>query len=69
MSETSEITYKCSNIYHPKYEQGIRWNDSDIGIEWPGTEPVLSERDINLPMLHSLNLNQDYFFEEENSDQ
>ena len=69
MSETSEITYKCSDIYHPKYEQGIRWNDSDIGIEWPGTEPVLSEKDINLPMLHSLNLNQDYFFEEENNDQ
>ena len=55
-------------IYHPKYEQGIRWNDSDIGIEWPGTEPVLSERDINLPKLHSLDLNQDYFIEEENSD-
>ena len=68
MSETSEITYKCSEIYHPEYEQGIRWNDSDIGIEWPGTEPVLSERDINLPMLHSLILNQDYFIEEENSD-
>ena len=68
MSETAEIAYKCSDIYHPGDEQGIRWNDSDIGIEWPGTEPVLSKRDINLPMLHSLNLNQDYFFEEENSD-
>jgi len=67
-SEIAEIAYKCSDIYHPEDEQGIRWNDSDIGIEWPGTEPVLSERDINLPMLHSLNLNQDYFFEEENSD-
>jgi len=69
MSETAEIAYKCSDIYHPEDEQGIRWNDSDIGIEWPGTEPVLSERDINLPKLHSLNLNQDYFIEEENSDQ
>lgn len=69
MSEIAEIAYKCSVIYHPEDEQGIRWNDSDIGIEWPGTETVLSDKDINLPMLRSLNLNQDYFFEEENSDQ
>ena len=64
MTQTAEIAYKCSDIYHPEDEQGIRWDDSDIGIEWPGTEPVLSERDINLPILHSLNLNQDFFIEE-----
>ena len=68
MSETAEIAYKCSDIYHPEDEQGIRWNDPDIGIAWPGTEPVLSEKDIKLPMLDSLNHNQDYYFEEGNSD-
>ena len=68
MSETAEIIYKCSDIFHPKDEQGIRWDDPELGIEWPGTEPVLSERDINLPMLHSLNLNRDYYIEEEKSD-
>ena len=67
MSETAEIIYKCSDIFHPKDEQGIRWDDPELGIEWPGIEPVLSERDINLPMLHSLNLNRDYI-EEEKSD-
>ena len=68
MSETAEIAYKCSDIYHPEYEKGIRWDDPKIGIEWPGTKPVLSDRDINLPMLHSLNLNRDNCFEEENAE-
>ena len=54
MSETAEITYKCSEIYHPEDEQGIRWDDPDIGIEWPGLEPVLSEKDSKLPMLNTL---------------
>ena len=68
ISETAEIAYKCSDIYHPEYEQGIRWDDPEIGIEWPGTKPLLSERDINLPMLHSLNLNREYYIEEEKRD-
>ena len=66
MSERADIAYKCSDIYHPDHEEGIRWDDPDIGIEWPGTEPLLSEKDIKLPMLHSLNLNQDYYFENDN---
>ena len=64
MSETAEIAYKCSDIYHPEDEQGIRWDDPDIGIEWPETKPVLSDKDIKLPTLHSLNLNKDYSLEE-----
>ena len=35
MSETAEIFYKCSEIYHPEDEQGILWNDPDIGVQWP----------------------------------
>ena len=48
MSETAEIIYKCSKIYHPEDEQGIRWNDSDIAIEWPTIDPILSDRDSKL---------------------
>ena len=53
MSETAEITYKCSEIYHPEDEQGIRWDDPEIGIEWPGTDPLLSNRDHNLCYLNN----------------
>lgn len=42
----SEIVYRCSDYYAPKTEGALRWNDPDIGIEWPLTvEPVLSEKD------------------------
>ena len=51
MSDTAEISYKCSEIYHPEYEQGIIWNDRDIGIDWPGKNPLLSAKDQSLPLL------------------
>ena len=54
MSETVEISYKCSEIYHPEDEQGIIWNDPEIGIDWPGLDPILSEKDQTLPLLRNL---------------
>ena len=48
MSETAEITYKCSEIYHPEDEHGIMWNDPKIGIKWPAMNPILSDRDAHL---------------------
>ena len=54
LSETAEIVYKCSEIYHPEDEQGIRWNDPGIAIEWPATDPILSEKDRTLPLLKNL---------------
>jgi len=51
MSKTAEIAYKCSNIYHPDDEQGIIWNDPGIGIQWPGTSPILSKKDAKYQQL------------------
>ena len=45
ISEVAEIGYKCSEIYYPGYDNGIKWNDLEIGIKWPGLNPILSERD------------------------
>ena len=55
ISETAEISYKCSEIYQREEENGIIWNDPDIAIEWPGYAPILSERDHALPLLKSFN--------------
>jgi dTDP-4-dehydrorhamnose 3,5-epimerase len=42
----SEIVYKCSDYYAPETEGALRWNDLDIGIEWPlKGNPILSEKD------------------------
>ena len=51
MSETAEIAYKCSEIYHPQDEQGIRWNDPEIAINRPSQNPILSDKDAGLPLL------------------
>ena len=45
LSETAEFLYKVSEYYSADKEKGIMWNDSDIGIEWPTSSPVLSEKD------------------------
>ena len=48
MSEIAEIEYKCSEIYHPKDDNGIKWDSPDIGIKWPCANPILSKKDANL---------------------
>ncbi len=35
LSDEAEFCYKCDDFYHPDDEGSIRWDDSDIGIEWP----------------------------------
>jgi dTDP-4-dehydrorhamnose 3,5-epimerase len=45
LSETAIVTYKCSDLYHPDSERGIIWNDPDFGINWPVTDPLISEKD------------------------
>ena len=35
LSEEAEFTYKCTDFYYPEDEGGIRWDDPEIGIEWP----------------------------------
>ena len=45
LSDYAEIQYKCTGIYNNKAESAIRWDDSDVGIEWPITDVQLSEKD------------------------
>lgn len=52
----SEIVYKCSDYYAPETEGSLRWDDPEIGIEWPLTSaPVLSEKDAQAPLLADFN--------------
>jgi len=45
LSETALVYYKCSDFYAPKSEGGILWCDPAIGIGWPISDPLLSEKD------------------------
>jgi len=45
LSDVVEIQYKCTGLYNSKAESAIRWNDPAIGIEWPVTDPIVSEKD------------------------
>ena len=51
LSETAHVQYKCTDVYHPGDEIGIVWNDPEIGIDWPLTDPVLNEKDRKAPRL------------------
>lgn len=47
----TEIFYKVTNYYSAKHDFGLRWNDPDIGIEWPfpEAEAILSDKDRKQP--------------------
>jgi dTDP-4-dehydrorhamnose 3,5-epimerase len=51
LSDTAEIVYKCTDVYSPGGERAIRWNDPELGIEWPVAEPLLSPKDAAAPSL------------------
>jgi dTDP-4-dehydrorhamnose 3,5-epimerase len=50
--EPADVLYKVDCAYDPKKEGGIRWDDPDLNISWPGKNPILSGKDIQLPSLH-----------------
>lgn len=51
LSNKAEVFYKTTSEYSPQHEAGIVWNDPDIGIIWPVTEPIVSLKDASLPSL------------------
>ncbi len=57
LSDTAVFAYKCSDFYHPEDEGGLRWDDPDVGIQWPLegiAKPLLSEKDRRMPAFKDL---------------
>jgi len=52
--ENTEFLYKVDNYYSPEHDRGIAWNDSDLNIDWPVTNPILSDKDTKHPKLKDL---------------
>ena len=43
--ESALFSYKCTDYYQPKHEASLRWDDPDLGIDWPPGSPVLGPKD------------------------
>jgi dTDP-4-dehydrorhamnose 3,5-epimerase len=51
LSDTADVTYKCTDYYAPGTERSVLWNDPDVGIQWPVEKPLLSPKDAVAPKL------------------
>jgi dTDP-4-dehydrorhamnose 3,5-epimerase len=51
LSEFATFGYQCTALYEHAHDAGIRWNDADIGIDWPVSAPLLSDKDTRAPFL------------------
>ena len=53
LSEEIDFLYKCTDFYAPQFERAIRWNDPQLGVQWPlpaGVAPILSGKDAIAPV-------------------
>ena len=51
LTDDVEVQYKADNYYAPECDGNIRWDDPDIGVEWPLKPVILSEKDSKAPLL------------------
>ena len=51
LEENTILSYKCTDFYHKEMEGGIYWNDPEIGIDRRIENPIVSEKDQELPLL------------------
>ena len=51
LTDETEVQYKCTDLYSPEHDGGVRWDDPAIGIDWGTTTPILSDKDRKAPLL------------------
>jgi dTDP-4-dehydrorhamnose 3,5-epimerase len=51
LTDDVEVLYLVSEFYTPAEEGGLRWNDPELGIEWPREADVITDKDANWPLL------------------
>lgn len=54
LSDDTVFHYKCTNFYNRDSEGGIVWNDPDLAINWGIADPLLSDKDRELPAFGKL---------------
>ncbi|MCZ8512543.1 dTDP-4-dehydrorhamnose 3,5-epimerase [Paenibacillus filicis] len=56
IAANTQIFYKVDEFYSPEHDRGIIWNDPSIGIDWPVSNPILSDKDQRLPLLQDADI-------------
>lgn len=56
LSDLADVSYKCTSLYKPEDEVGIAWNDPDIGVDWPLSDPIVSDKDAKAPRLSEVRI-------------
>jgi dTDP-4-dehydrorhamnose 3,5-epimerase len=54
VSDRAILHYKCGDFYTPSAERGIIWDDPDLGVSWPASDPLLSAKDASYGRLRDL---------------
>lgn len=54
LSERAVFHYLCTTPYKREDDAGVRWNDARLAIDWPVSEPLLSDKDAGLPFLDDI---------------
>ena len=54
LGDGADLAYKVTAEYQAELDRGVRWNDPAIGVVWPLEDPVLSPRDLALPILSEI---------------
>lgn len=53
----TQVLYKVDEYYSPEHDRGVLWNDSALGIDWPTSKPILSDKDKLHPTLQEAEIN------------
>ena len=51
LTDDAEVQYKVDEYYAPEYDRNIRFDDPEIGVKWGIQDPILSDKDLNAPLL------------------
>lgn len=54
VSAQATFVYQCTALYDARGDAGIRWNDAALAIDWPVSEPILSAKDREAPLLQDV---------------